>query len=314
MSDSKTTYRSKFNFGMALSACPLCGCPKIAPFVVAQDFHYGIEGDYSTDRCADCHVVFLNPMPTNADLAVLYPTDYYSYQKPSLPSGHRHFLRRILGFDRRTLLPKFPAPGTMLDLGCGAGHYLLKMRAKGWTVYGSELSEAAAAAGRSAGLDIRGGELHSAHFDAGMFDFVRLNHSFEHMYNPYEILAEIKRILKPEGLLFIGIPNISGFWARLFGKYWWNFGAPVHTFNYNAFNASLLLEKAGFEVERIRYHSDYSGLLGSAQIYAGRNKVPRRSTGFFTKSWLLRPVGQYASRLLDLFKQGDCIEIIAKVR
>jgi SAM-dependent methyltransferase len=303
-----------FAHGTKLTACPVCGSEAIGRLLVAEDFHYGIAGSYAADKCRDCDLVFLNPMPTTADLAALYPTDYYSYQTPTLPAGPKVVLRRVLGMERNTLVPEFARPGVMLDLGCGAGHYLLKMRAAGWTVFGSELSQAAADAGRSAGLDIRGGELMDAGFEDEKFDFVRLNHSFEHMYNPFEVLAEIRRILKPEGKLFIGVPNVSGFWARLFGKYWWNFGAPVHTFNYSPKNLKILLEKAGFGVERVRYYSDYSGLLGSAQIYFTRNKAPRSSEGFFTRSWLLRPFGQAASRLTDVLGQGDCIEVISSKR
>lgn len=305
---------NQFKHGITLTQCPVCSSSAIAHYVSAEDYHYGISGTYATYRCQNCDLVFLNPMPTTNDLATLYPIDYYSYQIPTLPHGPRHILRILMRLERVTLVPDFPKPGTMLDVGCGAGHYLLKMRSLGWTVFGSELSQAAAEIGRSIGIDIRGGELTEAQFEAEKFDFVRLNHSFEHIYNPHEILAEIKRILKPGGKLFIGVPNASGLWAKIFGKYWWYFGAPVHTYNYSPRNLKILLEETGFSVERIRYYSDYSGLLGSSQIFFTRHKLPRSSSGFLTSSWLLRPFAQAASRLTDAFSQGDCIEVISSKR
>ena len=39
------------------------------------------------------------------------------------------------------------------------------------------------------------------------FDYVRSYHSFEHMSNPRETLADIHRILKPDGKLMIGVPT-----------------------------------------------------------------------------------------------------------
>jgi SAM-dependent methyltransferase len=199
----------------------------------------------------------------------------------------------------------------MLDIGCGAGQYLLEMQAQGWVVYGAELSRAAAEAGRRAGLDIRGGELMQAGFGDAMFDFVRSNHSFEHIPNPEPVLAEIRRVLKPGGKLFIGVPNIEGAMARLFGRYWWYMGLPVHTYSYSPRNLSLLLERCGFRVERVRYYSDYGGTLGSLQIWLNRHRVPRSSDGWVVRSLLLRLPGQYLARLLDFFRMGDCIEVIA---
>jgi SAM-dependent methyltransferase len=252
-------------------------------------------------------------MPSVQDLGQLYPKTYYSYQPPSLPSGPSAVLKKLLRMKKSTAVPRFAAPGVMLDVGCGAGHYLLEMKQQGWQVYGSELSEDAAAAGRSAGLDIRGGELTDAKFKEGMFDFVRLNHSFEHIPDPAVVLREIRRILKPEGRLFIGVPNIDGLMARIFSVYWWYFGVPVHTYNYNPANLAKLLERHGFVVERLRYYSDYASFLGSLQIYLNRDKRPGVSTGPLLGSSLLKLPAQYLCRFLDMVRLGDCIEVICAV-
>jgi SAM-dependent methyltransferase len=295
-----------------LDQCPVCASPRLHHALTGCDYHYQTAGEFSADRCGDCGLVFVNPMPSAADLAALYPEDYYSYQPPRLLGGPKHWLKSFVGLRKKALLPHFDRPGTMLDIGCGAGQYLLEMKARGWTVYGAELSKAAAAAGRAAGLDIRGGELMSAGFESGMFDFVRSNHSFEHIPNPQPVLAEIRRVLKPDGKLFIGVPNVDGAMARLFGRYWWYVGLPVHTYGYNPRNLSMLLRDNGFAVERVRYYSDYGGTLGSLQIYLNRHDVPRSSDGRVVRSLLLRLPGQYLARLLDLFRQGDCIEVIAR--
>lgn len=308
--DAMSAY-CQFADAIEYTRCPVCNSERISRHMVANDFQYAIEGDYRTDRCHSCSLVFMNPMPTVAELKRFYPEDYYSFEPPSLPSGPRYWLRRLLGMQKKTFVPPFPRPGTMLDIGCGAGQYLIEMRSKGWTVHGSELSNQATAAGQRAGLDIRAGELTAAGFDTAMFDFVRSNHSFEHIPNSASVLREIHRILKPDGKLFLGLPNVAGAWARLFGRYWWNFGVPVHTYNFSPRSIRVLLEANGFTVERIRYYSDYSGLAGSAQIYLNRNLRPRRSTGRLLSNWVLRVPVHYLCRLLDLLHLGDCIEVIA---
>ena len=300
-----------FRDAQRLDECPVCRSARLRHKLTDGDYHYQIAGQFSADECQDCALVFVNPMPSARDLAALYPDDYYAYQPPRLPHPLKEAVKAILGLRKRTLLPHFARPGTMLDVGCGSGQYMLEMKARGWEVYGAELSQAAASAGRSAGLDIRSGEIMHAGFADAMFDFVRSNHSLEHIPNPVPVLSEIRRILKPDGKLFIGVPNINGAMAKLFGRYWWYMCLPVHTYSYNPRNLSRLLAQNGFRVECVRYYSDYGGTLGSLQIYANRHQVPRSSNGRIVYNKLLRLPGQYLARLLDLLRLGDCIEVIA---
>lgn len=300
-----------FEHEIAMISCPACRSNKLKPYVIGQDFHYEIEGNFQTSICSDCCTVFMDPMPTPVDLAALYPDDYYSYQPPQKQNAVHWFLENVMRYPRVTHVPHFDAPGVMLDVGCGAGQYLFNMRERGWTVYGAELSRGAAEAGRKAGLDIRGGELMEAAFEPKMFDFVRSNHSFEHMPNPDAVLQEMRRILKDDGKLFIGIPNFDGAWAKLFTKHWWNFGLPVHTMNYTQKGIKTLLEHNGFRVEKIINSSDYSGFLGSWQIKRNSEKGIFRSDGNIMSNKILRLPVHYVSKILDRFGRGDCIEVIA---
>lgn len=297
--------------GSILSACPVCGSAALLPFRSGVDYHYGIPGSFSSDRCTACGLVFLNPMPSVRQLAKFYPDDYYSFESPELDRRWRRRVARALGLIKTTYLPHFARPGRALDLGCGAGHYLVRLREMGWEVRGSELSRGAAEAGRRAGLDIRSGELMDAGFADAEFDFVRANHSFEHIPNPHEVLKEIHRILKPGGTLFIGVPNIDSVWARMFGEHWWNFCLPVHVFNYNSKNIRLILENEGFRVIQVRFNSDFGSSLGSLQIRRNARKGLRSSDGPLLRNKPAVVLGHVAAKLSDWLRRGDCIEVIA---
>lgn len=297
-----------------LDYCPACLGPDISPYDVSVDYHYGIDGSFCTNKCVDCGSVFINPMPSVSDLASLYPDEYYSFQPPAPPSLARRIARMLLRYPRISHVPAFDKPGSMLDVGCGAGHYMAEMKAKGWAVFGSELSPAAVRAGRSIGLDIRPGELVESGFAPKTFDFVRSNHSFEHIPDPDTTLTEMRRLLKDDGKLFIGIPNWGGAFPRVFGKYWWNFGLPVHTHNYTIRGIVSAMERHGFRIERIVHNSDYSGLLGSMQIWRNAKGGLRRSDGKIMSSKLMRLPAHYAAKFLDLLRAGDCIEVIASKR
>ncbi len=200
----------------------------------------------------------------------------------------------------------------MLDLGCGAGQFLLEMRERGWTVRGAELDSNAAAAGRRDGLDIFGGTLHDAAFPSAAFDYVRSNHSFEHIHNPREVLREIRRIVRPDGRLFIGVPNLAGLMPKMWGTYWWYLGSPVHTYGYTPASISRLLAEEGFQVEKIGYNSTYAGITGSLQIWLNRNNGRGAEEGWVVKNLALRIFGHWLAQIIDLFRAGDCMEVIAR--
>ena len=139
---------------------------------------------------------------------------------------------------------------------------------------------------------------------------MRSNHSFEHIDNPNEVLAEIHRILNADGKLMIGVPNIDSFTYRLFKKYWWYLGAPVHTFNYSVKTLGLLLEKNNFSIEKVSYNGDYSGFIGSFQIYLNRKNGQMSDKGMFIQSPIMRALSHQIAKIFNLFKVGDAIEII----
>lgn len=292
--------------------CIVCDDERHRDLYLTRDRHYGIPGEYRLIKCTTCSLVSLDPMLSDAELSKLYPNDYYAYQTRFEPNRLTQTLKRLLGVNNRTKDPNFSSPGTMLDVGCGSGWFLSRMRDQGWTVHGVEMSTAAAQLGREVrGLNIFAGPLEKAGFPTESFDYVRLNHSFEHMSQPGKVLGEIFRILKSAGKLFIGVPNIESANARLFGKYWWYLGPPVHTYNYSVRTLSSLLMKHGFKVERVVYNSDYSGVLGSAQIWWNRHNGRKSDDGFLYRNVVFKVLAQRVAKTFDLFKLGDAIEITA---
>lgn len=251
-------------------------------------------------------------MPTATELREFYPNDYYAFQETDSGRASKRRVAALLGLVRETYLPNSERPGRMLDVGCGSGAYIAELARRGWEVAGVEPSAAAAEIGRKNGIDITPGSIHDLSFPPEHFDLIRFNHSFEHIPDPAEVLAAARRLLKPGGALFIGVPNTDGLWARLFRSYWWYLGLPVHTYGYNPSNLEKLTRAAGFQTELLRYHSEYAGLLGSLQIWANRRSTPRRSSGRILGSWVLRLPALWICRGLDLAHAGDCIEYVGR--
>lgn len=294
------------------SRCVLCGSDKFEPMYFTRDRHYGISGLYRIVRCTNCLLICLAPLLSDQELSVLYPEDYYAFQNHSRGWSCKEVVKVLLGLRIGTRDPRFDIPGRMLDLGCGTGWFLCDMRDQGWDVYGVEINRTAAEIGSREGkLEIFAGTLQEAAFPPNYFDYIRANHSFEHISSPNETLTEIYRILKPNGKLLLGVPNVSGLNAKIFGKYWWYLGAPVHPFSYSVRTLTQLLRKHAFDVVKINYNSDYSGILGSAQIWLNRSSDRKSTDGVLFNSTVLKIVCQWAAKCIDLFNLGDAVELIA---
>jgi len=278
------------------------------------DRHYGNPGTFAYWICTNCTLEFLDPMPSGEELMAFYPQEsYYAYTtditKPD-PAWKRT-IRAVLFLEYATKDPSFERPGRMLDVGCGNGWFIYDMKQKGWDVKGVEPSKVAAEAGRRMGnLDIHHGDLISAGYPADSFDYIRFNHSFEHIPNPVETLQEVRRVLKPGGKALIGVPNIASLTAKLFGKYWYYLGAPVHTFNYSGKTLADLVSKQGFNKVETKYNGNWRGVVGSLQIIVNWNSNKASDVGYIQKIWLFRVVSGFIAKSLNLFRTGDVVEVI----
>ena len=293
-----------------LQSCPLCEATSIAPLYLARDPHYGIPGSYSIWRCSDCSLAFLNPMYSEEELTGLYPTDYYAYQDEIRAGPWKQRAKRLLGYWQGTKDPQFEKPGVFLDIGCGGGTFVERMRDAGWDSHGVEVNPAAAAYAQSRGLQVFAGPLQAAQFDAQSFDYIRASHSLEHITCPHETLDEIGRILKPQGQLLIAVPNIEGFSAHLFRQYWYHLCPPIHAFNYSAKTLERMLSTHGFLLRQMVFNSHYAGILGSAQIWLNRRNGGSSAGGLYDIR-ALRVVCGWAMNVFDWMRMGDMIEALA---
>jgi SAM-dependent methyltransferase len=303
-----------------LRECPLCAGRKFRPLLKARDYHYGNPGEFSQSQCTHCELAFLDPMYDEQELQEFYPKDYYAFaDRFNVNPLPRSLKSRIFGFlgprEHLTRDPKFERAGNMLDIGCGAGWFLYQMREQGWTVHGVEPNVAAAEFGKSKkGLDIFPGSLPNANFPSGAFDYVRLNHSFEHMEHPNQILDEIHRILADSGKLMIGVPNRDSLIARFFGRYWYHLALPVHTFSYSVSTLSQMLAKHDFHVEKVVFNTEQTPLLGGLQIFLNRHQALPSFQGRLTRSRLAMILSYWASRIQNLLRIADVVEITATKR
>jgi len=76
-------------------------------------------------------------------------------------------------------------------------------------------------------------------------------HTLEHVYSPKKLLREAHRILKPDGILIVEVPNIDSFSARFFGKRWMPLALPLHVNHFSPATLSGILRQTHFAIKGI---------------------------------------------------------------
>ena len=143
--------------------------------------------------------------------------------------------------------------GRLLDVGCGSGLFLERMRDFGWQVAGVEPDAPAASTARRR---LGEGCLVVPHIDdpaltRETFDAITLSHVIEHVPDPVGTLRSCRDLLEPNGTLVCVTPNTGSLGARSFGASWLHWDPPRHLNLFDPASLERAVREAEFEVERI---------------------------------------------------------------
>jgi len=147
-------------------------------------------------------------------------------------------------------LPDLRPQGPVLDLGCGRGELLLLLREAGIEAIGVEADPALVGAARRRGLEIVEGDVLEVlkGQESESRGAVTAVHLFEHLTSAILIaaLAEIRRVLRPGGLLIVECPNPHS--LRVGASLFWQ--DPTHQRPLLPETLELMLSAAGFVFDR----------------------------------------------------------------
>ena len=207
-------------------------------------------------RCSTCGLLFVSPRPTPTEITQYYPYEKYQpfdvaiADKPWLHRRHSSYIQN----KRCRFVERAKTGGRLLDVGCATGNFLAQIRERGnWEVYGVEISrEAVEYARQRLHLNVFHGTLEEAHHSSDFFDVVTMWSVLEHLHDPLETLREVRRILRPDGILGLVVPFGDSLDAHLFGPHWGLLDPPRHLYTFNRATLEQLLTRAGFEIVRVR--------------------------------------------------------------
>jgi 2-polyprenyl-3-methyl-5-hydroxy-6-metoxy-1,4-benzoquinol methylase len=324
--------------------CPVCG-GSASLALTAEDYHYGNPGRFKLYCCDDCQHRFQFPTPEESELLRYYPKEYYSFQPPQsdfTPRGLRHrgvwltaHYRRLcrgyrhlelfpnpllaflgwwlIGKDRDLAAPRFIPGGTLCDFGCGSGSSVAVSQYFGWDAEGIEVSEAAVAAGKSAGLKITQGSIEALESRCGAFDFIGSHHCVEHVPDVSRLFRAFYTALKPGGTLVIEVPNADSAALHIYGEMYYYLTLPVHIHLFSHRSLDLLAARSRFTNITTKAISHW--FSHAASWLLGRDVRKGRASPRFNShtKWarVLARVPSLASFLRSTGDQrGDCLVLV----
>lgn len=181
-----------------MNPCPLCSSSRPGRTLCKVNLVYASEFDLV--ECPECGVIAFRPMPTLGQLNMFYSSAYYDFDRGREEGKGMAFASR---------LRRIKETGNFLDVGCATGFFINGLRKHcRWNVFGTDFGGPAVRFAREVlGLDVRPGDLAGAGFPDAFFDYVHVNNVLEHVLDPLSLLRECRRVIRPDGVFFLSVPN-----------------------------------------------------------------------------------------------------------
>jgi SAM-dependent methyltransferase len=230
--------------------CNLCDADRAA----ALFERYG----HRVVRCTGCGLSYVDPRPDAAAITRMYLEESYYHNRNASAFGYPDYVGEraqlaLLFAERLHDIERLRrVPGRLLDVGCAVGVLLEIARTRGWDAQGVDVSDFAVARCREQGFRVHHGDLASARFADESFDVAVLDDTIEHLPDPRAVIAELRRVLVPGGLLTMNTPNEAGWLRRLQGARWFHYKPPEHLYYFSPATLGRLLEESGFRVRGAR--------------------------------------------------------------
>jgi len=181
--------------------CPLCGSSE-AELIKTE------RGVLKVVECKSCDLIRVNPRLESPESVYQGDQALYEAEFREIILGKRPHHRDKNYLQDIAVLERLKPTGNFLDIGTSTGAFLRHARGRGWNLTGVEPSPSLGGLARKWwGLEIKQGFVEKLDLPSAHYDIVTMTDVFEHIVNPREVLATVRRVLKPDGIVFIKVPN-----------------------------------------------------------------------------------------------------------
>jgi 2-polyprenyl-3-methyl-5-hydroxy-6-metoxy-1,4-benzoquinol methylase len=265
---------------MICKCCSFDGAPNVYQ---VKEMQLGLREIFDYQLCTHCGCMQLLNIPK--DLAKYYPADnYYSFNTTEERTAKIDALRKLkaswLIMGKNNILGSLLSIGykppaffdwlktakvdfddAILDVGCGDGGLLVSFYKNGFSnLTGIDPFN-------PSDLDYGGFKIYKKDIfnTSGQYDFIMLNHVFEHMDQPKETLQKLYELLKPDSYLLIRTPVMGTYSWNKYKESWMGLDAPRHIVIHSEKSIQLLAEATGFQIMKTRFDGTSYTLIASEQ-------------------------------------------------
>ena len=275
-----------------IAKCPVCGTKDFTNFMDVKDYFLSQE-EFTIVKCISCGFRFLNPRPTKSEIPNYYQSEkYISHDSKGTDLISRLYkLARYYSVRHKfNIVRRYAQKGKILDIGCGTGEFLNHCRKKGFEVTGVEPNNKAKIYAQSENRIPVEDNLESLQKTPGSFQCITMWHVLEHVHDLHETLSMIKRLLTPDGNLFIAVPNSNSWDAMYYKQFWAAYDAPRHLYHFTGHTLQEIMFRQEFEIKKIlpqRLDAFYVSML-SEKYKTGRNNYFKTALlGFWSNFYAL---------------------------
>ncbi len=236
--------------------CPVCSSDQISEYLDCKD-HFLTGELFALHRCSECGFIFTQDHPDERSAGKYYDSDEYVSHDDNadgLTNRIYRFAREIMLKRKRAIVANVTGlrKGSLLDTGCGTGHFAGEMKRAGWKVTGIEPNRKAREYARARfGFEtLDPGEI--SQLEQNSFDCITLWHVLEHFHDLENYMAVLKDLLKPGGVVVVALPNSDSFDCNYYREFWAAYDVPRHLWHFNPRSFREFSEKSGFLLTAIK--------------------------------------------------------------
>ncbi len=201
----------------------------------------------------------------------------------------------------------------VLEVGCSTGHFLHTIKNHVDEVVGIELDKSHAKFAReNCDLKVYDRPINETHIPENYFDVIFMFQVFEHIPNPIEFLSLYKKYLKPNGIIYIEVPNVKDALLSIYDipSYQKFYFRLPHVYYYSELTLQKILEKAGFSgtTKTIQEYTIFNHLhwllTGNPQAtQTNGRQLPRLDCSIPEKKNSETAIGNWFSKINEEYKK-----------
>ncbi len=209
------------------------------------------------------------PRPTERDLADFYGASYFTedtgFGYGDYDGASWAAAQAVRAWDELSVwAPEAAAVPVkrLLDVGAATGAFALRAQQDGWEAVACEVGDTARAAARAKGLTA----VAMIGQAPGSFGLISMYHVLEHLIDPLQSLEDARRVVDPNGLLVIEIPQWNSAGRIVRGSSWAQLRPPEHINFFTRRSLATALRRSGWEVLHSSTPYPHSGSLAVSSL------------------------------------------------